>query len=924
VSRSEHRVGCRIGCHWRVASGTHVPVEQSETRFLASLAEETGTTQSAASQALHYAAAEKAAIGLLPTQKRIVFERFFDESGGMQLVVHAPFGAAINRAWGLAMRKRFCRSFDFELQATADDDGFILSLGPQHSFPIESLFPMLTPRNVRSLLEQAVLAIPMFQIRWRWNVTRALLVLRREFGKKVPPAFQRFRADDLLTSVFPKLTGCQENITGDHELPDHPLTRQTMDDCLHEALDIEGLERVLADIERGEITLIARDTREPSPFSYELLNSNPYAFLDGGELQDRRARAVSTRRSMTVESVSDLGRLDPEAIAVVRQESQPPVRSADELHDVLLSRIVLPVDELPSEESFYRELVESNRVTTLTLPESRVVWVAAERLPAAMAAFPGASCQPPLEVPDGVRTEWTAIDARLEMLRGLMEVCGPITTADAAARTSMTAEQAAASLEALEGEGVVLRGRFTPHSVPGADTPQSKRPQSDIEWCHRRLLARIHRLTLQGLRAQIQPVTVDVFVRFLTRHHRLLAADRRAGSNGLYDAIAMLQGIDMPAICWERDLLSARVEGYRSQWLDELCLAGEIGWSRLFPPRRDPERSKPMASLTRVAPLSVYLRSDLAWLSSNERSRHDATETCDDTLSSPAREVRDLLHQRGAMFAGDLMVETQMLPGQIDDVLGELVTRGVITADGFGGLRKLITGNRTSASRRRRVRPGIARQRGDVGGTGRWSLRLNTPTDEGQELKGNESVEQWAWQLLRRWGVVFRDLLVREQGTPSWFELLRVYRRLEARGEIRGGRFVSGVAGEQFALGETIRQLRSLRDEGPQQELVFLCAADPLNLVGILTDHPRVPRTASNRVAYLDGQPVAAFQGGEVVWLGDVPEESRATIESRLENPGAPLASDFTPIAPETDNGSPTKRTSRRSKRRGIPRPIIS
>ena len=431
-------------------------------------------------------------------------------------------------------------------------------------------------------------------------------------------------------------------------------------------------------------------------------------------------------------------------------------------------------------------------------------------------------------------------------------------------------------------------------------------------------------MTLQGLRAQIQPVTVDVFVRFLTRHHSLLVANRGTGSNGLYDAIAMLQGIDMPAVCWERDLLPARVEGYRSQWLDELCLAGEIGWSRLFPPRRDPDRSKPMASLTRVAPLSVYLRSDLAWLSPNEPSRNDATETSDETLSSPAREVCELLQQRGAMFAGDLMSETQMLPGQIDDVLGELVTRGVITADGFGGLRKLIAGARASASRRRRVRPGIARQRGEVGGTGRWSLRLDTPNDEGQELKSSETVEQWAWQLLRRWGVIFRDLLAREQGTPSWFELLRVYRRLEARGEIRGGRFVSGVAGEQFALGETIRQLRSLRDEGPQQELVLLCAADPLYLVGIVTDHPRVPRTASNRVAYLDGNPVAAFQGGEVLWLSDVPEESRAMIASRLENPNAPAATDFTPSAPEANNGSPAKRTSRRSKRRGIPRPIIS
>ena len=581
-------------------------IQNPKSAIINWLVTEIGCCEFAAEQTLQYAAAQKAAIGLLPTQKRVVFERFFDESGGMQLVVHAPFGSAVNRAWGLAMRKRFCRSFDFELQATADDDGFILSLGPQHSFPIESLFPMLSVRNARLLLEQAVLAIPMFQIRWRWNATRALLVLRRQNGKKVPPAFQRFRADDLLTAVFPKLTGCQENITGDHEIPDHPLVQQTMQDCLLEALDVEGLERVLSNIERGEITLVARDTREPSPFSYELLNANRYAFLDGGEIQERRARAVSVRRSLTVESVSDLDRLDPEAIEMVRREAQPLIRNADELHDVLLSRIVLLVPETTDMETCYRDLAEAGRATTISLPDGSVGWVAAERLPAAQAVFPDAVFDPPIAAPQGVRTEWPATEARTALVRSLIEICGPTTANELAARLSITESQTSASLEALEGEGVVLRGNFTPNLKSQFDESEIPNPQSKIEWCHRRLLARIHRLTLQGLRRQIEPVEADVFVRFLTRHHGLLPSQRRTGPNGLFEVVATLQGLDVPAVCWERDLFPARLDGYRPQWLDELCLTGEVSWGRLFPPRRDLDHSRPMAALTRVALLGIF------------------------------------------------------------------------------------------------------------------------------------------------------------------------------------------------------------------------------------------------------------------------------------------------------------------------------
>ena len=883
-----------------------------------------------AHQAVEYARAQKAAIGLLPTLRRIVFERFFDESGGMQLVIHAPLGTRITRAWGLAMRKRFCRSFDFELQANADDDGIVLSLGPQHSFPLESMFPMLNPRNVQALFEQAVLIVPIFQNRWRWNATRALQVSRAKLGKKVPPALQRFRSEDLLTAVFPKLTGCQENVVGDIELPDHPLVKQTMDDCLYEAHDMDALKEVLGRMERGEIELLARDTREPSPFSYELINANPYAFLDGGEVAERRARAVSTRRSLTVESVQDLGRLDPEAISQVVAEAQPLVRNADELHDALLSRILLPEKEGLDWREFFQELVTDGRATEVRWSAKdekieQTAWAATERIPAVIVAFPDSKLNPAVTVPAEVQQDWETTDARVALVRGLLEICGPISGEMVKERIGITSGQATASLEALEGEGVVLRGRFSAPSsnvtnddesnlvIEAPDESGESRNFPSVtrtEWCHRRLLARIHRLTMDGLRKQIEPVGVDIFFRFLTRHQGVSWSHRRGGANGVFEVIAQLQGLDIPSVAWERDILPLRIENYQAEWLDELCLTGEVGWGRLFPPPRNPDKSRPMASLTRVAPISFFLREDVVWLGTR------SPELDFDGLSSPARQVYELLEIRGAMFAADILTATRMLNDHLDDALGELVARGFLTADGIAGLRALV-GEKPSPSRRL-GRQKVERKRSTKAAIGRWSIRIaarpstelpsspnsnrdrRVPSDTSakiQPLSDSKPVEaigdnprvirervneDWAWQLLRRWGVVFRDLLAREDGAPAWYELLQVLRRLEARGEIRGGRFIAGVAGEQFALTDSVQHLRRLRDEGSTQELVVISGADPLNLVGIITRQERVPCTASNRVAFLDGLPVACLQGGEVRWIGQVSRESMPVILERL------------------------------------------
>jgi len=1098
---------CGVGsaeCGIEDATETDSAFRTPHSELVTRLCDETSTSPHAARQVVDYVAAQLAAVGVVPTQKRVIFERFFDETGGMQMVVHAPFGSRITHAWGLAMRKRFCVSFDFELQATADDEGFILSLGPQHSFPLESMFPMLNRDNVRELLKQAILYIPMFQIRWRWNMNRALLVPRRDKGKRIPPALQRFRSDDLMTSVFPMLTGCQENVSGPLELPDHILLRQTMEDCLTEALDIEGLEDVLGQVTSGEIEFVARDTREPSPFSYELLNSNPYAFLDGGELAERRARAVSTPRSLSIESASDLGRLDPLAIEQVVNEAQPLIRNADELHDLLLTRLLVREDELlhppsgrvavsaagrdfefddagrpenspeqgvparssrPSQreseettheriatqvpspprsaDEYGEEIVAGERVRVrglsefhqktepphpnplprsaassefdsndrgrggslssaeivheladrrpwliqlasqrratrllITVEPAGTFWAPAERLPAVLAMFPDAKLDPPIETPAGVRLDWNNVDSRIAAVRGLIETCGPISHIEAAPRVGLSPEQTFACLEALEGEGLVLRGRFRPGAAKS----------DDVEWCHRRLLSRIHRLTLDGLRKQIQPVTVDTFFRFLIRHHGLTSDSRRAGVNGLFETISILQGLDIPAASWERDILPARLGGYRSEWLDELCLGGEVAWGRLFPPKRD---SESRSGVTRVVPVSLFLRSDQDWLT--------AASPLDETaLTATAQATVELLADSGATFAADLQQRLGLTGGTFQDVLGELITAGVLTADGFGGLRGLLAekGNTTSSLSRRR---GLVRRRAASGSVGRWSLwrtagwvsdptigkavvgTESQPTASGDDevaerrkpsgqaaglaespdglrrsatssqsaetesVARSEVVEQWAWQLLRRWGVVFRELLDKEAGAPRWWELLQIYRRLEARGELRGGRFISGVAGEQFALPDTVKRLRELRDNGrdsrkktqrsqrtsarirddflsslngdaappgeanvatrtnPQSsEWVVLSAADPLNLVGIITEHGRVHAFAHNRIAFHKGRPVAALVKQEVVLL----ERLSLALRDRVAAVLAGAAVGAIAESPPVDEGS--------------------
>jgi ATP-dependent helicase Lhr and Lhr-like helicase len=838
----------------------------STDRLMAWFAAETGILDSGARQLAEYFSAGYKALGIIPSQKRIVMERFFDESGGMQLVIHSPFGARINRAWGLALRKRFCRSFNFELQAVATDDAIVLSLGTQHSFPLEDVFHYLSSKSVRQVLVQALLDAPMFPIRWRWNATRALALPRQRNGRKVPAPLQRMESENLLAAVFPDQLACLENIVGDREVPDHPLVRQTIADCLNEAMDIEGLEALLRRIEKGQVACVTRDLPEPSPLAHEILNARPYAFLDNAPLEERRTQAVYNRRASDTSGADGLGILDAAAIDRVCAEAWPQASNADELHEALLLLGVMTEDEskrsAPDALSLLGSLAAEGRAGRLT--GGRAFWIAAERLPLVKAVYPDAHTEPVLNPPQSaLERGWERPEAVRELVRGRMEISGPVTVAELAKSLLLPPGETEAALLALETEGFILRGRFH----PGA---------RELEWCDRRLLARIHRLTLNRLRAEIQPVSVQDFQRFLLTWQRVDPEHRAEGPDGVEAVLDLLDGMELAAAAWEPDVLALRVKDYTPQWLDQLCLTGRVGWGRLSPPQNLNARG---AVPLRSTPIALFDRENLAsWLElSGQLSSPDFTPDTDLVLRT--------LSQSGAMFFIELVRATKLLPSSVAQALGELAARGWATADSFEGLRALVI---PSAKRAPFADTGRKRRHKTVSSVefaGRWTL-LRTPASaapqEGIGQPGDEATETFARVLLRRYGVVFRRLLGRESLRVSWYELGRVYRRLEARGEIRGGHFVSGVSGEQFALPEAIGLLRSIRKAEPAGELIVINAADPLNLLGILDSAPRVTAITANRILMRDGHPIAALNAGGVQRLNGAADLSESALQQTL------------------------------------------
>jgi ATP-dependent Lhr-like helicase len=854
------------------------------------LKEECGLDDSGAEQMIEYVLQGRAVLGAVPTQTTVIAERFFDEGGGMQLVIHAPFGGRINKAWGLSLRKRFCVGFNFELQAAATDNGLNIALAEQHSFPLGDVFHFLQADTVQPILEQAALDSPIFATRWRWDANRALALLRFQNGKKVPPQIQRMRSDDLLASVFPDAAACFENIEGERKIPDHPLVGEVMKDVLTEAMDVEGLKSLLRGMASGEIRVIAVETPVPSQFSHEILNANPYAYLDDAPLEERRARAVNMRRVLPESVLQEVGGLDPGAIAQVREEAWPDVRDADELHDVLHTLVALPEDLGSGENGrtsletavsgcphmgadrgqwtgYFERLMNEGRAGVAVVPEGetpsgqpagrRRYWVSAERARSFSALFPSAAYEHSLA--DVETGKSSRDDALLTLVTGWMSHLGPATASQLGAELGLAASDIEKALLRMEASGTVLRGNFT-GSAARAGAPAPHEPET--EWCERRLLARIHRLTVGMLRKQIEPVTAAAFMRWLMRWQRVTPGTQVAGERGTLEVLQQLQGFEIPANAWERQVLARRIVDYDSKWLDQLCLTGAVGWGRLSPhpatidaggtangngasQGEAPAPRQRRVIPTSVAPITFFVREEADWMI----PRHAAGDEAEARgLSHGAQLVLDFLRQRGASFFADIVRGTGKLKAEIETGLWELVAAGLVTADGFDNLRALIDPKRRAGQGRgRSTRPRHS--------SGRWAL---LHADVAAER--NRAVEAACWMLLRRYGIVIRDLLARESNLPPWRELSMAFRRLEDRGEIRGGRFVDGFLGEQFALPVAVESVRGMRGLPLSGETVTLSAADPLNLVGILVPGERVPAISGRTVSYRDGIAVSGSE----------------------------------------------------------------
>ncbi|MDP9038250.1 MAG: DEAD/DEAH box helicase [Acidobacteriota bacterium] len=823
---------------------------------MAWLMDECGVCEEAALQLVTYIVTGRAVLGAVPSKSTIIAERFFDEGGGMQLILHAPFGGRVNKAWGLALRKRFCRGFNFELQAAATDNGINIALAEQHSFPLSDVFQFLTENTAKELLEQAAIASPIFKTRWRWAANRSLQLLRMSRGKRIAPQVQRTRSEDLLASVFPQAAACFETIVGDIQIPAHPLVDEVMQDVLQEAMDLAGLNQVLRGIADGTIRCLAIDTPVPSQFAHELLNANPYAFLDEAGLEERRARAVSLRRTVPDSVLDRPGRLDQTAIDQVRREIFPDIRDEHELHDLLHGLIALPAGLLSDVDAgqaqhwplFFERLVRNGRAHVVE-HEGVLYWIASERLPHAAALWNG-----PREV-EGSGPSVTPEAAFTALAQGWVQLSGPTTSRALAARLALPPGPIHQAFLAMEMQGLLMRGVFEGRAAPPSAEPEAY----DVEWCERRILQRIHRLTLTTARRQVEAVSPAVFLRWLAGWQHVAPQTQLTGEEGLLEALAQLEGFEAPAVEWERTLLPARVAEYDSRWLDQLCLSGAVGWGRISPhpawsagdgPGR-PRRVIP----TNAAPITFYLRESAVWL-----PYALAAQSIDDTLltaalSPDALALRELLAQRGACFAADLQRLSGLSRQATAHGLWELATAGLASADGFDQLRGLMDPRRKAAA----VESSSSRRTARATRTtaGRWSLFNDSVRGPaGQPVatarQTDQALESFAHMLLARYGVLFRDLLARESNAPRWRDLLGILRRLEARGEARGGRFVTGFSGEQFALPQAVESLRASRGRD-SEDVIQIAGADPLNLAGILIPGERVPAVPHKHLLLRNG-----------------------------------------------------------------------
>ncbi|MEM7287124.1 MAG: DEAD/DEAH box helicase [Actinomycetota bacterium] len=803
------------------------------------LIEDAGIPRDAAALIVTYLATGRAVLGAMPTSSTLVMERFFDDADGMQLVIHSPLGGRINRAMGYSLRKKFCVGFNFELQAAASDDAVVISLGPHHSFPLTDVQRWLTPQNIRETLTQAVLDQPAFQSRWRWNLNRALVVLRMRNGKRNPPPIQRMESDDLMAALFPDAAACQENVSGPAEIPDHPLVRQTIHDTLTEGMDVDGLIELWERLGEGAVRFHHVDTTEPSALAHEILTARPYAFLDDDELPDRRTHNVRLRRGLPVEP-SELGKLRPEAIAQVQAELTPKPSTPDELHDLLRDVVVLRArDEWRHLFSDLAGRGRAQRVeATESLPERWYATESSDDVDVLLTGVPSEDTFP----------EKVAATA----LRGHLELMSPATADRLGAELGIPATQITVGLLTLESEGSVLQGRFTEaarrglpvgdpvNSSSGTAANPGAADTTQIEWCSRRLLTRMHALSRSQRRKSVEAVSPADFVRFLTRWQHVAPGTRVTGPAGLGRVLEQLQGWEAAVASWEPDLLGARLRDYQPGWLDRMCHDGELQWLRLSPRAMEDPDAKG-GGPSKATPVSLVFRQDLGWLLAAFRGDTEAPRPS----AGAVAEIVEVLGSTGARFLSELATDTGRLASDIESALWDGVARGLLTADGFEAIRALTTSGSKRPDRRERALSKL--RRGGVRAAhaaGRWSVVPPAPEVE----EPDELVEALADQLLQRWGVVFYDLVAHEGTAIPWRDLQWALRRLEDRGLVKGGRFVSGFSGEQFALPEAVEGLKKIRKQPPSERTVTVCGTDPLNLTGVILAGDRIPARRTETV----------------------------------------------------------------------------
>lgn len=830
---------------------------------------DTGISRVAAIQLVEYLHASWQALGCLPTASNIVMERFFDDSGDMHLVVHAPLGSRLMRAWGLALRKRFCRQFNFELQAAALEDSLILSLGETHSFEISDVAQYLNAETVREVLIQALLDAPMFELRWRWNATIALAVQRMRNGKKLPPQWQRNQAEDLVAVVFPDQIACLENVRGAREIPDHPLVKQTIEDCLTNSMDIAGLEQLLTRLKAGEVTIHCLDLVGPSPLSREIINARPYAFLDAGEAETRRTRAIGNDPG-DLSAAATLSIISVEAMTQVREEAWIQPRDADELHDGLLQLGCLTAAEYASGNScagasgdaskwgsWFTLLTDDWRVCRFRLKSrdneaggqgnTACWWIASERLPEWLAIHPESDFSPD---PRNLLPSTAAPqpeEALLSLLRSRMSGLGPVSRLQLAQDFGLPESTLQTALLSLQNQGFAVL--MEDEAVKNL-------------WCERRLLARIHRYSREQRRRAVKPVPPAQFMNFLLRWHGL----DDAGAD-LDQTLSLLQGWAAPGAIWEHALLASRCSSYSPEQLDQRFLSGELAW---FRPAASTDSKRTIVTAT---PIAIVLRNHL-------RQWRSFSSKAEDIADSTAIHILQILREQGALFTSDIEQQAGLLRPQLEQAFKTLIAAGTITADAFSPLRWLL---RPESQKLRRSR--MAGRRGHTPNlpVGRWSATAIPADSETQAETANARQHRLAiicQALLRRYGVVFRAVVQRETLLPPWRELLNHLRRMEDRGEVRGGRFVDGFSGEQFALTEALGLLREAVADKPVYTVINAC--DPLNLGGLITPGSKTPSIAGNRILLENGIPVARILNDELQTFPNISQAAEHEASQRL------------------------------------------